>query len=231
MQFQIGFISDEPTPHRIGLPQGEVFKHPKHFKEWCAPILSVDLSEMNPQWEGQVHFLYFHHESNSATFLLEGNRYAALLQDFDEAESVPPADFIDVFEADEEFEDLSEMPMESGGVKMGSYVGFKVCDLPELDEEKDVFEWRESAHPIIEQEFLAMQANGEVLFESVENVFLGGHPWWIQSPGGLGNNGEDGWCFIGQVYLPFFSEWCAGYYQYLYYNPEAKKVMIENYLT
>lgn len=230
MKFQVGYITDTPTTHRIGLPQSEVFQNPDDFKEWFAPVLSVDLSVLNPEWTGQVHFLYFHHEFDSVNFTMEDSKYVALLEDFEEPDTIPVDEFPEIFEEDEDFEDLSQLPMGREDGRQGKYVAFMEFELPELNEEIDVFDWKEEVNPVLEKANEG-DARGQEKFETIENVFLGGHPWWIQSPGGLGNYGEGGWYFVGQLYIPFFSSSCFGYYQYLYYNPSQKKVMIENYHT
>ena len=57
--YRFGKFSDAETPHIVGLPVEEVFadnveENAEHF----LPLLAVDLADVNPGWEGQVHVVY-----------------------------------------------------------------------------------------------------------------------------------------------------------------------------
>lgn len=227
MKFHAGYITEKTTPHKISADLEEVFQDPKPFLKWFKPVLTVNLNKFNTEWNEQVHFLYGHLSFGSLCFEYKDGKYLNILESFDENNIIQPSDFSDVFEEDQEFNTLSELPIERDYGRKGNYVEFKEFDLPSLDDETDIFQWKKEVDPILKLQNTEKWPNEE--FTGIENVFVGESPWWIQYPAGLGYHGEDGWYFIGQLYMPHFSSWCFGYHQYLFFNPLENKVYIENF--
>lgn len=74
---KFGKITKEETPHRIcPVPEEVFFDKIDENAEWFLPLLSVDASKINPEWQGNLHFVYNEaNQEGGVTFKLNDNKY------------------------------------------------------------------------------------------------------------------------------------------------------------
>ncbi len=193
-------LLNDPTPHKLGPEPEEVFgDNVAKNAKWFLPLLTVDLHEINPEWNGKAHFVY--HEANreeGVTFQLENDHY--------------------IYKGEYDFD---EDGMAGREVKKG-FIKLVPIDVPELTEENQ-FDWLTGVNQTIYE--INEKETGDI-FEGIiaGNNYFGLKPWWVQWDATPKNPDGEPMQFIGQITAMEFSDEVGDKDIYLFYCPKYKMV-------
>jgi len=187
--YRFGRFSDSETPHVTGLPVEEVFSDSvEENGNWFLPLIAIDLSELNPDWDGYVHFLYGGTNVKDIHFTLRHEDDNTLLA------------------YDGEY-DFDEEGMAEREVKQGYMEFIEVEEPPQFDAE----DWLSHVDSL-------QAALDDIDDDLSLMCHIGGRPLWTQSddtPQCASCDKE--MAFVGQMHASDFSDDVGDYDLYLFY--------------
>ena len=193
MKVKLGRLTSQETAHIIGPSLEAVFtgNYDEHEK-WFFPLLSVDLAEVRPEWEGIVlHFIGYEPDDN-VTFRLVDNKY---LYEGDYSICIP----------------LGE-PIEQPGSWKAEYVELVEVEIPALSDPEANWDmqWQQVSWEM-----------GQLSKDQRNPLLFGGAPVWMQPYDGTPTN-PDGvkMMFVGQIYASDLTAYVAELSLYLFYCPK-----------
>jgi len=189
-----GASTDKETPHVVGPKPGDVLAQPEQDQNFFLPLLSIDLSVLDPTWIGKISFVYNEHNTEGGvSFRLDQDGKYVFLGE-------------SVFDED----DMASRDRRKGFWQL-------VDAAVDSVSHQNISDVMATLHAVEKRDGLESRS-------LAPKNFIGGAPCWTQHDETPKDPDGDGMIFIGQIVAMDFSDEVGDKDLYLFYSPKHRLV-------